>query len=64
LVSSGLCSVGHNVVELAYIQYHSKVGTPTHSRVFLYFYNFLHCRIIKTSKLWNDTWNYVVTKKC
>ena len=38
------------------IQYQSKVYTPTHSRVFLYFYYFLHCRIIvKTSKLWNNT---------
>ena len=35
--------------------------TPTHSRVFPYFY---YCRIIvKTSKLWNNTWNHVVTKK-
>ena len=35
--------------------------TPTHSRVFL---NFLHCRIIvNSSKLWNNTWNHVVTKK-
>jgi hypothetical protein len=34
----------------------SKVLTPTHSRVFLYFYYVLHCRIIvKTSKLWNNT---------
>ena len=56
LVSSGLCSVGHNVVEISYIQYQSKVWTPTHSRVFLYFYYFPHCRIIvKTSKLWNNT---------
>ena len=31
---------------------------------FFFFYYFLHCRIIvKTSKLWNNTWNYVVTKK-
>ena len=31
--------------------------TPTHSRVFLYLYYFLHCRIIvKTSKLWNNTY--------
>ena len=30
---------------------------PTHSRVFLYFYYFLHCRIIvKTSQLWNNTY--------
>ena len=37
---------------------------PTHSRVYLYFYYFLHCRIIvKTSKLWNNTLNHVVTKK-
>uniref|UniRef100_A0A8C7NZY0 EF-hand domain-containing protein n=1 Tax=Oncorhynchus mykiss TaxID=8022 RepID=A0A8C7NZY0_ONCMY len=37
------------------------LDTPTHSRVFLYFYYFLHCRIIvKTSKIWN----HVVTKKC
>jgi hypothetical protein len=33
--------------------------------VFLYFYSFLHCRrIVKTSKLWNNTWNHVVTRKC
>ena len=38
--------------------------TPTHSRVFLYFDYFLHCRIIvKTSELWNNTWNHVVIKK-
>jgi hypothetical protein len=31
---------------------------PTHFRVFL------HCRIIvKTSKLWHNTWNHVVTQK-
>jgi hypothetical protein len=29
-----------------------RLDTPTHSRVFLYFYYFLHCTIIvKTSKL-------------
>ena len=40
------------------------LDTPTHSRVFLYLYYFLHCRIIvKTSKLWNNIWNHVVTKK-
>ena len=34
------------------VQYQSKVETSTHSRVVLYFYCFLHCRIIvKTSKL-------------
>uniref|UniRef100_A0A4W5MSF4 Ankyrin repeat domain 46b n=1 Tax=Hucho hucho TaxID=62062 RepID=A0A4W5MSF4_9TELE len=34
------------------LQYQSKVWTPTLSRVFLYFYYFLHCRIIvKTSNL-------------
>ena len=33
------------------------LNTPTHSRVFLYFYYFLHCRlIVKTSKLWNNTY--------
>ena len=33
------------------------LDTPTHSRVFLYFYYFLHCTIIvKTSKLWNNTY--------
>ena len=38
--------------------------SPTHSRVFLYFYYFLHCRIrVKISKLENNTWNRVVTKK-
>ena len=32
------------------------VDTPTHSRFFLYFYYFLHCRIIvETSKLWKKT---------
>ena len=47
-----------------YVQYQSKVWTPSHSRVFLYLDYFLHCRIIvKTSKLWNNTWNHVVTKK-
>jgi hypothetical protein len=31
--------------------------TPTHSRVFLYFYYFLQCTIIvKTSKLCNNTY--------
>jgi hypothetical protein len=45
-----------------YIQYQSKVQTPN-SCVFLYFNYFLHCRIIvTTSKLWNNTWNHVVTK--
>ena len=41
------------------IKSQSKVWTPTHSRVFLYLYYFLHCRItLKTSKLWNNTrWN-------
>ena len=40
------------------------LDTPTHSRVFIYFYYFVHCRIIvKTSTLWNKTWNHVVTKK-
>jgi hypothetical protein len=34
--------------------------TPTHSRVYLYY--FLHCIIVKTSKLWNNTWNHVVNK--
>ena len=33
------------------------LDTPTHSRVFLYFYYFSHCRIIAmTSKLWNNTY--------
>ena len=33
------------------------MDTPTHSRVFLYLNYFLHCRIIvKTSKLWNNTY--------
>ena len=33
------------------------LDTPTHSRVFLYVYYFLHCRIIvKTSKLLNNTY--------
>ena len=40
-----------------------RLDTPTHSRVFLYFYCFLHCRIIvETSKLWNNTFNHVVIK--
>ena len=39
------------------------LDTLNYSRVFLYFYYFLHCRIIvKTSKLWNNTWNHEVTK--
>ena len=39
------------------------LDTPTHSMFFLYLYYFLHGRIaVKTSKLWNNTWNYVVTK--
>ncbi len=33
--------------------------------VFLHFYHSLHCRLIlNTSKLWKNTWNYVVNKKC
>jgi hypothetical protein len=33
------------------------LDTPTHSRVFLYFYYFLHCRItVKLSKLLNNTY--------
>ena len=40
------------------------LDTPTYSRGFLYLYYVLHCRIIvKTSQLWNNTWNHVVTKK-
>ena len=40
------------------------LNTCTHSRVFLYFCYFLHYRkIVKTSKLWNNTWNHVVTKE-
>jgi hypothetical protein len=40
------------------------LDTRTHSRVFLYLYYFLHCRIIvKTSKPWNNTWNHVVIEK-
>ena len=43
------------------------LDTPAHSKVFLYFFTivyYFHCRIIlKTSKLWNNTWNHVVTKK-
>ena len=40
------------------------LDTPTNSRAFLYLYYFLHCRtIVKTSILWNNTWNHVVTKK-
>jgi hypothetical protein len=40
------------------------LDTPTHSRFFLYFDCVLHCIIIvKTSKLWTNTWNHVVTKK-
>jgi hypothetical protein len=31
---------------------------------YILFCNFLHCRIIvKTSELWNNTWNHVVTQK-
>ena len=38
------------------------LDTPTHTRVFLYLSYFLHCIIIvKSSKLWNNTWNNVVT---
>ena len=34
------------------------LDTPTHSRVFLCFYYFLHCRIkVKTSHLWNNTYS-------
>jgi hypothetical protein len=40
---------------LLYIWYQSNVWTPTHSRDFLYFYFFLHCRIIVKT-------NYEVTK--
>ena len=41
-----------------------KFGHTYSFRVFLYLYYFLHCRIIvKTSKLCNNTWNHVVTKK-
>ena len=37
---------------IIYVQYQSKVWTPTRSMVFLYFYYFLHWRIIvETSKL-------------
>ena len=43
------------------IQYQSKVWTEGFSRVFLYFYYFLHCRM--SLKLWNKTWNHIVTKK-
>ena len=33
------------------------LDTPTHSRIFPYFYYFLHCRIIvKTSELGNNTY--------
>jgi hypothetical protein len=46
-----------------YIQYQSKVWTHLLKILSLFFYNFLHCRIVKTSKPWNNTWNHVVTKK-
>ena len=37
---------------------------PTHSRGFLYLYDFLHCRImVKTWQLWNNTWNHFIIKK-
>ena len=39
------------------------LDTPTHSRVLLHLYYFLHCRIVKTSKLLNNIWNHVVIKK-
>ena len=55
-------------VQLQTIDIHTvpvkSLDTPTYSRVFLYFYYLLQGRIIvKTSKLWNNTWNQVVTKK-
>ena len=38
------------------------LDSPTHSMVFLYFYYFLHSKIMeKTSKLLKNTWNHVVT---
>jgi hypothetical protein len=43
---------GTTAVLKKYIVPVKSVDTPTHSRVFLNFYTFLHCRIIvKTSKL-------------
>ena len=40
-----------------------RLSTPTHSMVLIYFYYFLlFLLILKTSKLWNNTWNHVVTK--
>ena len=52
-----------NCVKLCTVPVKS-LDTPAHSRVFLYFYYFLHCIIIvKTLKLWNNTGNHVVTKK-
>ena len=43
----------------------NSLDTPTHSRVFLYFYYFLHCRIIvMKSKLWDNTYGIMnQTKK-
>ena len=61
-----------SVKSLRYTISVKSLDTHTHSTVFLYFYYFLHCRIIvKTSTLWNDTYgfflpwimNHVVTKK-
>ena len=51
-----------------YIQHQSKVWTHLLIQVlffiFIYFSYFLHCIIIvKTSELWNNTWNHVVTIK-
>jgi hypothetical protein len=50
----------HSIKQLFYTLHTVTVqglDTPTHSRVFLYLYYFLLCRIIaKTSKLWNNTY--------
>ena len=40
------------------------LDTPSHSMRFLYFHDYLHCRFsLKASKLWMNTWNYVLNKK-
>ena len=60
------CTKDQTMVRHIYIYIVQVKGldTPTHSRVFLYWYYFLHYRIIvKTSKRWNYTHGIINTKK-